>query len=346
MSRGRIGLPRPGRGAGIALRAGVTLACLWLAWSLAPGAGDLPDLDEAKPAWLIPAVVAYGISLTFLCLRLHLLAGAMQGGGAGVGPVPAPRAILRLTWASLGAAQVGLGIAGADPVRVWALVRQGWRAEAALRLVIVDRVAGLAGLVVLGCLALTGLRAGSGAGSGAVLILALVLALVLAGLAWAALRGMGRLRHAMPSARRLGQLVQGFAVLGSRATLAALVLALAGHAMSVVIFYAVARAAGMAPPLAETALAVPVGLLLAFLPVSLGGWGVREAAIVQAYAMLARPFEGAFGASLLFGVFITGMCVPGFLALPGLVRGRDRGDAGAILRDDTPGRQGRRDESD
>ena len=61
--------------------------------------------------------------------------------------------------------------------------------------------------------------------------------------------------------------------------------------------------------------AVPAGLLSSVLPVSFGGWGVRELAIQASYQAMNVNFAAAVLASVLFGVINIAFNLPGLLAL-------------------------------
>jgi len=52
-------------------------------------------------------------------------------------------------------------------------------------------------------------------------------------------------------------------------------------------------------------------LLILTIPISIGGWGVREGAMVTAFALVGVPGEGALVLSLLFGVIGLVVSLPG-----------------------------------
>ena len=88
-------------------------------------------------------------------------------------------------------------------------------------------------------------------------------------------------------------------------------------------------ALGVALPAAVWAWAIAPVFLMAALPVSVGGWGTREAAAVAALAPFAVAAPAAVGVGVIYGVYGLAQGALGALAF-GLPRGAD----GAVKRDD------------
>ncbi|MGH9896295.1 MAG: lysylphosphatidylglycerol synthase domain-containing protein, partial [bacterium] len=57
--------------------------------------------------------------------------------------------------------------------------------------------------------------------------------------------------------------------------------------------------------------AVPVAIFATTIPVSIAGWGVREGVMVATLGAFGVPPEGAFALSLLFGVALAVVSLPG-----------------------------------
>ncbi len=55
----------------------------------------------------------------------------------------------------------------------------------------------------------------------------------------------------------------------------------------------------------------PLILLIQTLPISIAGWGVREGAMVEVFALVGVPAGGALAVSLLFGLIAAIMSLPG-----------------------------------
>lgn len=78
--------------------------------------------------------------------------------------------------------------------------------------------------------------------------------------------------------------------------------AVAGHALSVVIFWLLCLSFGLNISLTLCFLTVPLALMLAILPFSFGGWGVRELAVIHALGAFGVSSAFALQASLIFGM--------------------------------------------
>jgi len=289
----------------IALRAAITLAALALALRIGRTLADTPAPVRFLPLWGLAGLALQGAVLWLLSLRLRLMLRLLDGAAPGLWP------LLRLNWAGLALSQVALGVVGGDAARVWMLAAEGAPWPQALRRILLDRAIGLAALVLLGAAALLPVLEPAPALRLAAAVLAGT-ALTLAASAWLARRPgpVGAIAAELWSlVRRPG----GWACLA---------LAVLSHLLSVLGFYAAARMIGFEPPLLATLIAVPAGLLASALPASLGGWGLREAAIAATYAALGASFPGAVAASVAYGLTLATASAPGLALLPAGLRGR------------------------
>lgn len=228
-------------------------------------------------------------------------------------------------------------VVGGDLYRAQALSRRGLPLLEAGASVLVDRVGGLALLVVIGMVGAAfglahadataasldevGRRAGVAVGP-AVLVAGAIVALLLpVPLLWAWQRGAGT-SAAAPRARRsvarLATLVRrprllaqyGVQVVGSSAVqlLSIGTLACGGAALGVAL-----------PYWAWAAASVPV-FLMATLPVSFGGWGTREAAAVLALGAFGVAAPQAVAVAMLYGAAALVQAVAALALLVGGVR--------------------------
>jgi hypothetical protein len=90
---------------------------------------------------------------------------------------------------------------------------------------------------------------------------------------------------------------------------------LAIHALAVVAASLVARAYGVEPSLGVWVSIIPLSFLASAMPVSIGGWGVREGAIILLAAPLGVPPAEALLVSLTIGVLNVVASLPGALVL-------------------------------
>jgi glycosyltransferase 2 family protein len=100
-----------------------------------------------------------------------------------------------------------------------------------------------------------------------------------------------------------------------RALLAAIGLALASNGLSVVIATLAARAYGVDASLGLWVAIIPLSVIASALPISINGWGVREATIVALAAPLGVPAPEALLVSLTLGVVNTVASLPGALVM-------------------------------
>jgi uncharacterized membrane protein YbhN (UPF0104 family) len=271
------------------------LALLGAVLALADPARVWAQLRQADPAWLLAALLAAIASNLVSALRWRALARWL---GADVGVRDACRWYFQAI--GLNALLPG-AVVGGDVYRAVVLRRAGQDTLASTWSVVLDRVSGLWMLCALG-----GLGAAACAGP-----LGAALRLPPTGLAAAALAGTApwlALPWALPWLLR--RWAPGWlAPLGAAAArpdFAAQVgrQALASAAVQVLSAAALAAGAlalGVRQPPAVWAFASAPIFLMAALPVSVGGWGTREAAAAAALAPFGVAAPAAVGAAMIYG---------------------------------------------
>lgn len=83
------------------------------------------------------------------------------------------------------------------------------------------------------------------------------------------------------------------------------------HAMTGMAVYGVARGLGLSIGLLECVVLTPPILLITVLPISVAGWGVREAGMVTALAFAGIAAHDALIVSILFGLLLVLISIPG-----------------------------------
>jgi len=177
-------------------------------------------------------------------------------------------------------------------VRAWLLVRRQVPLGGAVTAVFTDRATGLITLVMVTAIAapLLFLDAAVMASARARYVSPL-LAVLIAGLVvfYGALLTLPRLPRA---ATRLGARAQGFygavrsALIDRRVAPGLMGLSLAGHAAGLLTVAANAQLFAVPVALGAIFVLVPIALVVATLPVSIAGWGVREGAFVTALGLV------------------------------------------------------------
>ena len=218
-------------------------------------------------------------------------------------------------------------VVGGDVYRAIALQKTGQAKAASNLSVILDRVSGLWMLCAIG-----GLGAVACASTLApwvhmntAVFIALLLAVIVLWLLlpWIVLQGLRSNWFKLPGAWlepvRMAAGSPNFLLqLWVQAASSALVQLLSAGALA-----CGAMALGLHLSLAVWAFVIAPVFLMAALPVSVGGWGTREAAAVAALAPFGVPAALAVGIGLLYGVFALGQGALGALALG--LQGRAQG---------------------
>jgi len=82
--------------------------------------------------------------------------------------------------------------------------------------------------------------------------------------------------------------------------------------LSICVFF-LAQSLGLDVRVTSCLMLVPPVLLITVLPISIGGWGVRETAMVTVFGLIGVPNEGALVLSILVGLVSLGVSLPGGL---------------------------------
>ncbi len=284
----------------------VSIGLIWFAFHTT----DYSSLNgriTMLPTWLFAALLSLLIvQVLTAAWRWHLLVKAM-----GI-PLPFP-ATLRIFLIGQFFNQTLPSSVGGDIFRVWLLNRRGISLNQATGNVILDRIIGLEALLFTSFLGLPVLfQTVPGIAPWS------ILSLSLAGLAaFAVLLGLGGkygsfldrwsatsvIRNAARCAWRLvSHPMEGVLVS---------VLSLAIHVLAVVYIASILRSFGHEVPFAVLVALVPPILLVTILPISLAGWGIRESAMIVILAILGIPAADALATSLLFGIGVFFVGLPG-----------------------------------
>jgi hypothetical protein len=286
----------------------VTAGLLWalLAHTDLSRAGEL--LSHVSLPLLAAGAAALLATSPFTALRWHIVLSAET-------PSPGPWTLLKIVLVGLFFNQVLPSGVGGDAVRAWRCHRLGIGVAAAIRSLVLDRVTGYFVLVVLFAAGLPVLlHTLSGAHERYLAILLLagaqfgLLALFLIDYLprrLLSIRLVAELATLSREARRLfARPARSGAVLG---------LAAATVGLTIVAFRLVAGSLGVDLSLGNWAVIVPPVSLIQLVPVSLAGWGVRELGFVVVLAGFGIPTEAALAASLLVGLCMVVIGLPGGL---------------------------------
>jgi uncharacterized membrane protein YbhN (UPF0104 family) len=204
---------------------------------------------------------------------------------------------------------------GGDAVRAWRCQKLGIHLGTAIRSILIERASGYFVLVVLYASGLPFLlRAMSGASEKRIILAVLITAIAALAslfvldwlLSFAARRPIIALltdlsRDARRLCSELSRLAMVLFLSGLGIGLTALSFKFLGDSVSVELSYP------------NWLIIIPPVALISLLPVSLAGWGVREATLVVVLAGFGVPNENALATSLLFGLCQIVIAVPGGL---------------------------------
>lgn len=199
---------------------------------------------------------------------------------------------------------------GGDVWRVWACRRLGVPLTTATYSVLLDRLAGIIVIMMFLAGTLPWLLARIGVEP--------IHSLGYVALALGVAAGMMILAYAIKPVRWLGPLF-GFAraaiaVASSPRTLwVMLTTAVAGQLVAVFGMYLLARAIGTSLSLTDCLVTLAPALLIAMVPVSLGGWGVREGAFIAILHYYGIMPAQALALSVLFGMALMGSALLGLV---------------------------------
>jgi glycosyltransferase 2 family protein len=212
-------------------------------------------------------------------------------------------------------AQVLPNVAG-EGVRAWLLVRLGSNWRTAVTSVVIDRGVGVGLLIVLGFVVLllpSGLTALGGYRDAVLVVYG---ALILAGalglvLAPKIVSPLARWRYSRWFATLAADVHR--VLLGSKGPVV-LSLGCLIHAFTIVVVWLVGRAQGLALPLQDAVVLFIVMTGAVVVPISIGGWGLRELAVVSLLAGYGVAPERALLFSVCFGLALAVGSLPGAVA--------------------------------
>jgi uncharacterized protein (TIRG00374 family) len=315
-----------------AIKVAISLVLLWLLVANVNLSALWQTVRGASPAWMATALGLYFVMCVVSAWRWLVLLRA-QGVALGLGTLTASFLVATFFNNFLPSN------IGGDVVRIGDTARAAGSKTLATTVVLLDRAIGLLGLVLVAAFGATlsgdpAVEAMVGGPLGLWLALAGVLVLLAPAILSPVMVGrllkpLERL-HKEWIAERIGRLTSALERLRARPV--ALVLCFAGGVLvqlTLVAFYAaVARGLGIPITLPQLAVLVPLSFVIQMVPLSVNGFGVREATFTAYFAYLGLPAESALALSLIGAALVMLFSLSGAATYVG--RGRRAVDNAAI----------------
>jgi len=207
---------------------------------------------------------------------------------------------------------------GGDAVRIYKTYKQGIPLISSINSVMLDRVATVLGLVALVVIAAPFFMERVGQ-EDALWIIPAVSIVAGGGVAGLALL---MVLDKVPSRFRRYKVIHGLAVLAADTrtvflsptnVFKVMFVSLVGHANIALATFLIAQSLGLIVTWVDCMVLMPPVLLLMTLPISIAGWGVREGAMVTAFALIGIPADGALVLSIMLGLIAILVSLPGGL---------------------------------
>jgi uncharacterized membrane protein YbhN (UPF0104 family) len=262
-------------------------------------------LNRLDIAWLLAALAVVGAQLVLISVRWQAVA---QRCGA---PLTLRRA-LRFNLIASFFNQVLPSTVGGDAVRIWLFAREGAGWSKATYSVLLDRFIGVLALAILVVIFLPwGLELiANPIGQAALLLIGFgsigsALAFIAVGyFRWDRLQQWSPTRHLTQMAVTAREIL-----IAARTGPPLMVLSLFVHVLSAAIAWCAARAVASPFEFVHALLLLPPVMLIATIPISIAGWGVRESALVLAFSYAGLSESDGLIVSVLLGgaYFVFGL---------------------------------------
>jgi len=292
---------------GVLLKLTVTGLCFWYV-------GRSINLDEVLRAAKGLEIGWFGFALVLIVLQIPLVGLRWRKVVDAIGAdVPSSASMIAITAICTFFAQVLPQLVG-DTMRVGMLARLDVDWRKALASVLIDRGVGIAVLMAIGFLTLLFPSALTALGGHRALATEIFGAILAAGLI-----GLFLVPYVAPILQRrrvtrwLGELAGAahHVLLRSRNGPSIVGLAVAGQALTIMVIWSLAQAQGILLPVTDSAVLFTVMVAVSVVPISAGGWGVRELAVTSLLGSHGFPAEQALFFSVCFGLALLNGSLPG-----------------------------------
>lgn len=293
----------------LGMKISVSGALIWYLLSDIDLRGAWVKFTQVQPALLAGAMV---VLLGQLIIAGFRWGAVLETIGA---PLPFWRRV-RLAYIGVFFNQALPGGTGGDVVRIYLANKTGMGLRAAINGVVLERIATVAGLILLVVATQPLIMPNLDAAARAWVVPSLVI------VSMGALAGIGLLcfLDRAPVYLQRWKIVHGLGYLAHDARSLflhpidagrALFWCVLGHLNVSFCVFVLAQGLNLEVTLIECMVLTPPVLLAMTIPISIGGWGVREAAMVVAFGLIGVPAESATVLGILFGLVALAIALPG-----------------------------------
>ena len=286
------------KGLAFAVKALISALLLYLAFRLVNVSELQQRFYRLDAAWIVAAQTALLAQIMLAAARWRVIAD--QCGAK----LTIPQS-LRFTLIGAFFSQTLPSTIGGDAARMWFLARAAGHSKSAIYSVLVDRAAGLIWLAVfvLVCLPWSMRLIENPVGRTTLVLMGaggVIGPLVLFVLTQAGRKTLERWRVT----RHLAEIsaIAWNTLTSRRAGGSIAVMSIVIHLMSVLTAWFAAKAIGSPLGFVQSMLLMPPVILIAAIPISIAGWGVREGAMITAFSYAGLPESDGLAISVLFGV--------------------------------------------
>lgn len=287
-----------------AIKVVVSVALLFLALRKANFSDLASRIDLASAGWLLLAIACIFLQIYVAVLRWRIVSREC---GA---PIPTRQA-MRYNVIGKFFNQTLPSSIGGDAVRLWLVARSGAGWRAATYSVFVDRAVGLIALaiIIVASLPWSYQLIGDAYGRSALVLIDLAALaagagfLVIGALPWPWLKRWWAIHHIHACA-----VIANRVIFSAKTAPAIAVLSFLVQFLPVVIAWCVVQSIAVQVGFEQIFLLIPPVILITMLPISIAGWGVREATMGLAFGWAGLMTNEGINVSLLYGAvsFVVG----------------------------------------
>jgi uncharacterized membrane protein YbhN (UPF0104 family) len=291
----------------VVLKLALSAGLVWYAFSKIDFSSAWTTLISLPLAALLAAIGLLAVQLVLGAYRLRQLLGHLDHN-------PRLISLLDIVWIGAFFSQTFVSFVGGDAMRIWRLMRRsGVSAAVATQGVLLDRLAGFAGVVCVLLITipfLVPMLESFEMKLGLLLIAGGVLAFIFCVFILRRLPERLRQTRGIEVPLRFASLGLQIARSG-RSGVTVLLLSVVIQLANVLILFILARGLSIGITFGLCLLFMPTVLFLSMLPISIAGWGVREGAMVASLSVLGVPAHQSLALSICFGLCLILISLPG-----------------------------------